>query len=145
MEIIIDGAYKKPNYTISHVIIDGDRQPYNVMEDADRGLTSLMDAAYIRSVKAKYPKATRIPKGRYEVSNTWSNRFKRMMLLLNGVKGFAGIRVHSGNTEKDSEGCLLVGKNDVKGKITNSRYWTKVFETKVLAALKKEKVYITIQ
>lgn len=34
---------------------------------------------------------------------------------------FFGILIHSGNTEEDSAGCIIVGKNTVKGKVTESR------------------------
>ena len=52
---------------------------------------------------------TAIPKGTYKVSLTLSNRFKRVLPLLKGVKGFDGIRIDRGNKAKDSHGCILVG------------------------------------
>lgn len=52
---------------------------------------------------------TAIPSGRYRLSWTMSNRFRRKMLLLEDVPGFAGVRVHGGNRAADTEGCILLG------------------------------------
>lgn len=52
---------------------------------------------------------TAIPKGIYSVSITFSNRFQTKLPVLADVPGFTGIRIHSGNSSKDTEGCLLVG------------------------------------
>lgn len=67
-----------------------------------------------------------------------------MPLLLN-VKGFAGIRIHSGNTDKDSYGCILVGENSVVGKVLNSRNTYKKLFPLINKACKTGKVYITIK
>ena len=52
---------------------------------------------------------TAIPKGVYDVRITFSNRFQSKLPLLIDVPGFTGIRIHSGNSSKNTEGCLLVG------------------------------------
>jgi len=67
------------------------------------------------------------------------------MPLINNVKGFDGIRIHSGNTDKDTLGCIILGENKVVGKVINSRNTC----DKVYSIIKKalddgDKVSITI-
>jgi hypothetical protein len=66
---------------------------------------------------------TAIPKGRYELIVTMSNRFKKPLPLLVDVPGYAGVRIHSGNTSEDTEGCILIGNNVNmdEGRIGDSR------------------------
>lgn len=52
---------------------------------------------------------TAIPSGTYEVIVDFSTRFQKMMCHILGVPDFTGIRIHSGETVKDTDGCLLVG------------------------------------
>ena len=52
---------------------------------------------------------TAIPRGKYRVIISFSNRFQRMMPEVLDVPGFAGVRIHGGNTVKDTEGCPLLG------------------------------------
>lgn len=144
MEVLIDRAWKKSDYTISRLYVNGELFGCNTLEDTDRGVRQDMPLEEIR--KKKVYGQTAIPSGSYECVYTYSNRFKKMLPLLKGVPGFDGIRIHSGNSAKDTLGCILVGKNDKKGWVSNSRFWTdKLIQAMKTAWDKKEKVMIVIQ
>jgi hypothetical protein len=65
---------------------------------------------------------TAIPFGKYDGQITYSPAFKKDLPLIKNVPNFEGIRMHSGNTIKDTAGCILVGfKTDWNGKIWESR------------------------
>lgn len=78
-----------------------------VCEDQDRGLRQDMRLSEIQAAKVKAE--TAIPSGRYTVARTWSPKYQRMMMLLANVPGFQGIRIHAGNDDDDTEGCILPG------------------------------------
>lgn len=121
MKIDLHRKYRREGYSIGKLYIDG-KYICDTLEDTDRGLTSDMPEDKIRALKI-YGK-TAIPTGRYKVNMSYSNRFKKEMPLLLNVKGFAGIRIHAGNTAKDTEGCILCGLNKEKGKVLESRKYT---------------------
>ena len=108
----------KDTYTIGKLYVDG-KYFCDVLEDVDRGLDSSMSESEILEKKVKGQ--TAIPTGHYVINITYSPKYKRMMPLLLDVKGFSGIRIHSGNSSKDTEGCLLVGKNKKVGMVLESR------------------------
>lgn len=148
MEISIDRAWKKRDYTISRVFVDGKRfgdgrKWCNALEDTDRGLTSDMEVDEILSVKIKGQ--TAIPTGRYLIDMTYSPKFKKIMPHVCAVKGFTGVRLHPGNSNKDTEGCILFGVNDMVGWISNSTYWTNKLIGIIKAAIDSgDKVYLTV-
>jgi hypothetical protein len=87
---------------------------------------------------------TAIPTGIYEVTITFSQKFNKPLPLLMNVPNFAGIRIHSGNTAEDTEGCILVGTGKTVDKVTSSQVALKALFAKIEAALKKEKVFIEV-
>ena len=129
MELLVDRKWKKQSYTISNLYINGEWFS-NVLEDADRGLDNSMSEDVIRTLKK--PSITAIPRGTYEITlDVISPKYSKIQFYkdvcngkvprLKNVKGFDGILIHAGNTDKDSSGCLLVGQNKIKGQVVNSK------------------------
>ena len=142
MELRLERKYRSSKYCIDKLYING-KYFSDALEDPDRGLTDSMSLEEIKKVKIKGN--TCIPYGTYNVTITYSPRFKKNLPLINNVKGFGGIRIHSGNTPQDTEGCLLLGFNRVKGQVVDSRVTVSKFITQMQQALNKgEKVTITI-
>lgn len=112
-----------PTYTIGDLFIDGVFF-CNTIEDVVRQLPAVCPntpkGRNCTCPQKKYAE-TAIPAGTYKVTIEYSPRFKRRLPCLHDVPHFIGILIHSGNTAEDSAGCIIVGFNTVKGKVTNSR------------------------
>ena len=118
MKLKLVRKYRKETYTIGKLYVDG---VYfcDTIEDKDRGLDDAMGLAEIM-IKKRYGE-TAIPYGTYKVEITYSPKYKKLMPEVKNVKGFSGIRIHSGNTAKDTLGCLIIGRNTQVGMVTESR------------------------
>lgn len=155
MKLLVERKWKKDGYTIGKLYVDGVFFS-NTLEDKDRGLASTMLLAEIQRKKVKG--ATAIPTGTYKVSiNIVSPRYSkqewyikncngaRVPRLMN-VPGFDGILMHAGNKASDTDGCLLVGKNDAVGMVTKSKEYLQQLYGKLYQAHKKgEGITITIK
>lgn len=124
------------DYTISRLYVDGVYCCY-IMEDV------------IREGDKVYGK-TAIPRGVYNVVVTMSNRFKRLLPLIEGVEGFSGVRIHTGNTSQDTEGCLLpglrLGSVDGKRAALDSRQAFSLLFSSIQRAIKEnEKITIELK
>ena len=91
-----------------------------------------------------------IPEGRYAVVISYSPKFKQWLPILFGGPEFSrkwqGIRIHAGNTAKDTEGCILVGQNREVGKVLDSRKWLYELKQKIVEAKARgEAVWLTIK
>lgn len=130
MEWKIIRRYNKDTYCIGDFYVDGVKI-CSTLEDRDRGLCQSMTLTDINNSKV-YGK-TAIPTGEYVVSfdvvPEWSTMRKFIMCArhgyrfprINNVKGYSGVFIHNGATDKDTLGCPLVGRNTVKGMLTDSK------------------------
>jgi Family of unknown function (DUF5675) len=88
---------------------------------------------------------TAIPRGTYSIDITYSPHFKMPLPLLLKVPGFDGVRIHSGNTPADTEGCLLVGQDRLGKSIGKSRLaFTALFAKLTSAKARGEPITIEI-
>ncbi len=106
MKLLLKRDLKNTSYTLGQLYIDNILFCYTV-EDAVRDLND--DGDLKDSGETKVYGETAIPKGEYKVILSMSNRFKKLMPEVLNVEGFAGIRIHAGNTAIDSHGCIIVG------------------------------------
>lgn len=123
MKLLLQRKFKGETYTVGDLFIDGVFF-CNTLEDKVRILPLLCpdtpQGISCRCKEKKYAE-TAIPYGSYKITMKHSTRFKRVLPYLHDVPHFLGILIHSGTTDVDSAGCILVGKNNIKGKITESR------------------------
>ena len=96
------------DFTLGELSIDGQFFCYTV-EDK------------VRPIGEKVFGKTAIPAGSYNVIINISNHFKKEMPLLLSVPGFEGVRIHSGNTAEDSEGCIIIGMVKTENGVGMSR------------------------
>ena len=123
MKLQLKRIFKGETYTIGKLYIDGEYF-CDTIEDKVRELPRLCpDTPKWQSCKCKQKiyAETAIPAGSYKVTLENSPRFKRVLPCLHNVPHFLGILIHSGNTEKDTAGCIIVGRNTVKGKVLESK------------------------
>ena len=82
-------------YTIGKFYIDGVSHCFSLEDVVRKG--------------EKVNGQTAIPTGTYSVIIDVSVRFGKQLPHILDVPNFTGIRIHSGNTSKDTEGCILLG------------------------------------
>lgn len=154
MRIELKRIYTCSTYTIGHLYVDGE-YVCDTVEDTDRGLHQGMSDDEIRKIKVY--RQTAIPTGTYRVTmNVQSPKFAQMkyyydfckgyMPRLLNVPGFDGILIHKGVSANSSAGCIIVGYNTIKGRVTDSqKAWEKLMKKYLTPAKMLEKeITITI-
>ena len=156
MELKLIRKYRCSNYCIDKLYINNEYFS-DALEDPDRSLTDSMSLEEIQKVKIKGN--TCIPYGTYNITlDVYSPKFGsksyykevcngKVPRLLN-VKGFDGILIHVGdgpNGHRLTEGCILVGRNTIKGGLTEGKKYFQLLYNQMLEAKKRgEKIKITI-
>ena len=140
--------YFAPTYTIGRLSIPSASFECDTLEDTDRDANA---NGVFDGQEVKIYGKTAIPYGRYRIAMTQSPKFSprygdRNVPLLLDVPHFEGILIHSGNTPADTEGCILVGENKVKGQVINSRATLfRLLDILDEADSRGEDIYITIR
>jgi hypothetical protein len=125
MHILIRRKWFSKESTISTLSVDG--LPY---------CYTLEDVVREESAEKVYGK-TAIPYGTYKVIIDFSNHFKKLLPHVLNVPGFEGIRIHSGNTAEDTEGCILVGLSKGTNTVYESRKGFALLYTKIEEAVER--------
>ena len=133
MKLILTRHARRADYTIGRLEDENGMKVCDTLEPTWRDY---------KGGKLKIPKKSAIPEGTYRVVVTNSRRFQKYLPLLVGVPGFEGVRIHSGNTSRDTEGCILVGHNLQVGKV----FWSRITLEKLMKLIENEKeIYLTIK
>lgn len=135
MELVLNRVIRNERYTIGHLYVAGDFY-CSTLEPPVRD--------YEHGEKKVYGNSA-IPKGKYAIKFSYSPSFRCEMPYLCSVPDFTGIMIHTGNTVKDTKGCILVGDHLNVGRIEHSRACFRMLKNRMLKALEnKEDICITI-
>lgn len=133
MKLILTRHARRADYTIGRLEDENGMKISDTLEPTWRNY---------KGGELKIPKKSAIPEGTYRVVTTYSLRFRKYLPLLVGVPGFEGVRIHAGNTSRDTEGCILVGQNLQVGKVL----WSRITLEKLMKLIENEKeIYLTIK
>ena len=144
MELLLKRKFKGEKYTIGDLYIDGEFFCHTI-EDKVRNLPEKCPNTpkwLMCKCKEKVMHETAIPAGIYKITLGESPKFKRILPIVHNVPHFLGILIHTGNTEEHSSGCIIVGKNTVKGKVLYSKVTMAALMKRLESA---DKITITIE
>lgn len=135
MELTLNRIFLGGSATIGELLIN-DKHLCDTLEDR------------VRPEGEKVYGKTAIPEGKYEIELTHSSRFKKILPEILNVPNFSGIRIHTGNSSKDTEGCIIVGTWD--GEKEDWVGSSKIAFDKLMSLLEeatnnKEKITITVK
>lgn len=140
MELRVERLWPRENYTVGRLYVNNEFFS-NTLED--KIIDKDKSGAFDNGEKKVYGESA-IPYGKYKVIYNWSPKFGRNLPRLLDVPHFEGILIHSGNTARDSAGCILVGKNTSKGMLSESRYTSDKLN-EIIDAAQKRGEEITIE
>lgn len=144
MQLLLKREALIENVTAGSLYIDGELFCYT-LEDPVRELAT--PEGWVWRPILKVRGQTAIPSGKYAVTNTFSNRFKRRMPLVLSVPDFEGVRLHGGSTVDHTEGCPLMGRarSEDYRTISNSTGLTGELVMLIDAAERHGKVYLEVR
>ena len=140
MELLLTRIAKKKAYTIGRLCILEQVMDEYSAGTAEKYFCDTLEPTWRDYANGAYKikGKSAIPEGRYAVVISYSPKFKQWLPILLGGPEFnrkwQGIRIHAGNTAKDTEGCILVGQNREVGKVLDSRKWLYELKQRIVDA-----------
>ena len=142
MKLLVKRKFLGKNYTIGALYIDG-KYFCDTLEDC---VVDVDKSGVFDGDEKKETGKSAIPYGEYKVVLNRSPKFKRELPRLVDVPHFDGILIHRGNSAADTSGCILVGENSIKGRLSNSSIYEEILVMECKAALKRgEEITIKIE
>ena len=103
----------------------------NTSQTHQKTLIVISRVLCLKIAKVKVYGKTAIPTGTYVVDmntvspkfgkRSWAQPYGGKVPRLQDVPGYEGVLIHPGNTADDTSGCILVGRNKVKGQVVESQ------------------------
>ena len=144
MKLKLRRIFKGDKYTIGHLYINN-IYFCDTLEDKVRNL----------SKEPKVYGETAIPAGTYEIdmntispkfkNRSWAKKWGGIVPRLKNVPYFDGVLIHVGNNKDDTDGCIIVGDNQIVGGLVNSTIqFNRLMQRLVDANKRKEPIIIEI-
>lgn len=138
MELLLKRETFTAESTIGRLFVDGVFECFT-LEDCVREI----EGQPVEQWKIKG--ITAIARGRYRLQLHHSPKFGTVPMLVD-TPGFTLVYIHWGNTAKDTEGCILVGKKQGRDVIESSRDAFHSLFGKIVDAINRgEEVWITVE
>lgn len=131
MKLKLVRKYCKDEYTIGQLFVEsrlfGDIWVADTLEDKVRDYNK--DGDLLDEGETKVYGQTAIPYGTYEIEMSISPKFKNrywaakyggIVPLIKDVPHFLGCRIHIASNAAELSGCVGVGRNTIKGQLTQS-------------------------
>ena len=157
MELTLKRIFKGPEYTIGHLFINGVYE-CDTLEPPYMGTKQTDSIEFIKSTKKGN---TAIPSGVYNINmdiispkfkdRSWAKPFGGKLPTIEDVPAFDRVLIHVGNKASqyglsDTQACILVGENKVKGRVISSTAcFIELMTVLLKAKLTGEKITLSIE
>lgn len=157
MKLTLKRIFKGPKYTIGHLFINGVYE-CDTLEPPYMGTKQTDSIEFIKSTKKGN---TAIPSGVYNINmdiispkfkdRSWAKPFGGKLPTIEDVPAFDRVLIHVGNIasqfgKSDTQACILVGENKVKGQVISSTAcFTELMTVLLKAKLTGEKITLSIE
>lgn len=144
MNLFLQRDPSTPVCTLGELYWETGEHECHTLEDLCREQFDAVTGRWVWKSEFKVPGQTAIPSGRYKLVIDFSQRYQRLMPHILDVPDFTGIRIHPGNDQADTAGCVLVGRVRTEEKVLESKLAFASFFPRLQEQCSKGDVFIEI-